>query len=81
MSPLAHTRNRNPRVCGITECTWCASRELRTLGDTNIKKGVEEEGSMKRTEEEWAERSLSESEKCDIINAMAVESFKILVMN
>lgn len=51
------------------------------LGNTNIKEEVEEEGCMNRTEEEWAERSLSEWEKCDGINAKAVVTFKTLVMN
>lgn len=65
----------------ITECMWCENRELRAPGNTNIKEGVEEEGSMNRTEEEWVERSLSEPGKCDVINAKAVESFQTLMMN
>lgn len=36
---------------------------------------------MNRTEYEWAERLLSESVKCDGINAKAVATFKTLVMN
>lgn len=36
---------------------------------------------MNKTEEEWAERSLSESEKCNGINAKAVTTFKTSVMD
>lgn len=54
----------------------CANGELR-LGNTNVKEGVEEV-SMNRTEEEWAERSLGESEKSDGINAKAMATFKAI---
>lgn len=55
MGPSAHIRNCNHRVYEITEYTRYANRDLRTLGNTNIKEGVEE-GSMKRSEEEQKER-------------------------
>lgn len=65
---------KSQNACGV-------QIQSRGLGNTNIKEGVEEEGSLNRTEEEWAERSLSESGKCDGINAKAVATFKTLVMN